>query len=170
MRHAVQIRAACRTLSSLPRRHFVKQTEISRNFLRFDDTVLGIGVKLVPCREYVFPKGVHTTCHAYPNTLIYQCRESHSRYCLEVGRPCLKNKSRSPLQCGANGSFSTDGVRFELTEGITFGGFQDRCIKPLCHPSRVQAESGVRGDDSAPPTLWQANSMNAPALIAAGGR
>ena len=31
-----------------------------------------------------------------------------------------------------------DGVRFELTEGITFGGFQDRCIKPLCHPSKVR--------------------------------
>lgn len=28
-----------------------------------------------------------------------------------------------------------DGVRFELTEGEAFDGFQDRCIRPLCHPS-----------------------------------
>ena len=28
-----------------------------------------------------------------------------------------------------------DGVRFELTEGQTLDGFQDRCIQPLCHPS-----------------------------------
>ena len=27
-------------------------------------------------------------------------------------------------------------VRFELTEAINLGGFQDRCLKPLGHPSK----------------------------------
>ena len=31
-----------------------------------------------------------------------------------------------------------DGVGFEPTEALSnLGGFQDRCIKPLCHPSTV---------------------------------
>lgn len=28
-----------------------------------------------------------------------------------------------------------EGVRFELTEAINLDGFQDRCLKPLGHPS-----------------------------------
>lgn len=28
-----------------------------------------------------------------------------------------------------------EGVGFEPTEVISFAGFQDRCIQPLCHPS-----------------------------------
>lgn len=28
-----------------------------------------------------------------------------------------------------------EGVRFELTETINLDGFQDRCLKPLGHPS-----------------------------------
>jgi hypothetical protein len=31
-----------------------------------------------------------------------------------------------------------DGVRFELTVGRTYAGFQDRCLKPLDHPSAIR--------------------------------
>ena len=35
-------------------------------------------------------------------------------------------------------------------KGLTFGGFQDRCIKPLCHPSGdLQALSRAGRDTSA---------------------
>ena len=39
-------------------------------------------------------------------------------------------------------------------EGLAFGGFQDRCIKPLCHPSgnlQAQWRAGENTSASAPP-------------------
>ena len=45
-------------------------------------------------------------------------------------------------------------------KGLTFGGFQDRCIKPLCHPSGdLQALSRAGRDTIASASLVQEISV-----------
>ncbi len=47
------------------------------------------------------------------------------------------------------------GVGFEPTKGDTLAGFQDRCLKPLGHPTTMEDAVGVaRRESGSPPVAW----------------
>ena len=62
-----------------------------------------------------------------PSAGRYPCGTKSSRW-----EDC-KKQSHCPMR--AVGCFLRMGWDSNPRKGLTFGGFQDRCIKPLCHPS-----------------------------------
>ena len=84
-----------------------------------------IGTK-VPCFDKVPP----------PQIPIYQA--PYSNFGTHAALPLLSkgDEKKIPWQDEpAKGIFERMGWDSNPRKGLTFGGFQDRCIQPLCHPS-----------------------------------